>query len=164
MLRGTEPVTTARSSRPQASSWRRRPQTPKRCSSSDGGSVRTSPKVRTPSSCSRASVAGPTPHMRPTGSGSSSVSTRAGGTMTSPSGFSRSEASLARNLFGATPTDAVSAVRSRISCLRRAAMTPPASTSDAAPLTSRKASSMLRPCTSGVQDPRMANTCADASR
>ena len=38
-------------------------------------------------------------------------------TTTSPSGFCRSDAILARNLFGATPTDAVSRVVARIDVL-----------------------------------------------
>src|SRR5439155_12071052 len=60
-----------------------------------------------PSFSSFSSVTLPTPGKRPTGSGNRNVPTSSGWITKSPSGFRQSEASLARNLFGATPADAV---------------------------------------------------------
>ncbi len=71
-------------------------------------------------------------------------------------GFLRSLASFARNLFGATPMEAVSAVRSRISALMRAAMAGGVAEIPRAPVTSRNASSTESCCTSGVKSPRIA--------
>ena len=52
-------------------------------------------------------VTGPTPHSASTGSFCRKASTRSGGTTVRPSGFFQPEAILARNLFGATPAEAV---------------------------------------------------------
>ena len=49
----------------------------------------------------------PTPGRRPTGSGDRNVSTSPGWMTKSPSGLRQSEAIFARNLFGATPAEAV---------------------------------------------------------
>ena len=59
-------------------------------------------------------VTGPTPHRASTGSFCRKASTRPGDTTVRPSGFCQPEAILARNLFGATPADAVSASSDRI--------------------------------------------------
>ena len=70
-----------------------------------------------PRSRSRCAVTGPTPHRASTGSVCRKRSTRSGAITVRPSGFFHAEAIFARNLFGATPADAVSAVRSRIAAL-----------------------------------------------
>ena len=54
-----------------------------------------------------ASMTLPTPWMRPTGSGVRNASTASGLITNRPSGLFQSEAILARNLFGATPAEAV---------------------------------------------------------
>ena len=59
----------------------------------------------------------PTPGRRPTGSGVRNCSIRCGRSTNCPSGLFQSLAILARNLLGATPAEAVSAVSSRI-CAR----------------------------------------------
>ena len=66
--------------------------------------------------CARSlrAVTGPTPHSASTGSLRRNGSTRPGGTTVRPSGLSSADATLARNLFAATPADAVSPVSSRI--------------------------------------------------
>jgi hypothetical protein len=69
--------------------------------------------VRIPSSPSRDSMTLPTPGMRATGSGSRKASTSPGCTTDRPSGLRASDASLARNLLGATPAEAVSRSSSR---------------------------------------------------
>jgi hypothetical protein len=55
-------------------------------------------------------VTGPTPHSASTGSPCRNASTRSGAITVSPSGFFQPDAIFARNLFGATPADAVSDV------------------------------------------------------
>ena len=52
----------------------------------------------------------PTPHSASTGSCCRNGSTRSGAITVRPSGFFQPEAIFARNLFGATPADAVSPV------------------------------------------------------
>src|ERR1700692_3870378 len=52
--------------------------------------------------------------MRPTGSGGRNVFTSSGWITNSPSGLRQSEAIFARNLFGATPAEAVKRSSSRI--------------------------------------------------
>ena len=49
----------------------------------------------------------PTPGKRPTGNGNRNASISSGWMTNSPSGLRRSEASFAKNLFGATPAEAV---------------------------------------------------------
>ena len=72
-------------------------------------------------------------------------------TTVSPSGLSRSEAILATSLLGATPTEAVSPVSSRMrSLMRRAISHRRCRGARWLAVTSRKASSSDRPCTSGV--------------
>ena len=55
-------------------------------------------------------VTGPTPHSASTGSCCRNGSTRSGLITVRPSGFFQPDAIFARNLFGATPADAVSPV------------------------------------------------------
>ena len=66
-------------------------------------------------------VTGPTPHSASTGSCCRNFSTRPGAITVRPSGFFHPEAILARNLFGATPAEAVSASSSKIRFLIRLA-------------------------------------------
>ncbi len=61
--------------------------------------------VRMPSRWKTLLLCLPTPHSRSTGSGSRNSCTLSGSTTTRASGFFRSLAILARNLFGATPTE-----------------------------------------------------------
>ena len=79
--------------------------------------VRTSTSRSMPRSRSRAAVTGPTPQSASTGSCLKEVLDRSGAITVSPSGFFHADAIFARNLFGATPADAVSPVASRISAL-----------------------------------------------
>ena len=60
-----------------------------------------------PASRSLRAVTGPTPHSASTGSSCRKLSTRSGAITVRPSGLRQPEAILARNLFGATPADAV---------------------------------------------------------
>ena len=55
----------------------------------------------------------------------------------SPSGFFQPEAIFARNLFGATPADAVRFIVSRIDCLMRRATSTPSGRFQAFSVTSR---------------------------
>ena len=66
-------------------------------------------------------VTGPTPHSASTGSFCRKDSTRSGAMTVRPSGFCQPEAIFARNLFGATPAEAVSSSSSLICCLMRSA-------------------------------------------
>ena len=84
------------------------------------------------------------------GSGSRNSCTRSASTTTNPSGFSRSLAILARNLFGATPTEATSPRRSRISHLIVRPILTAGPNSGSLPVTSRNASSSDRGSTKGV--------------
>ena len=81
-----------------------------------------------------------------------------------PSGFFHPEAILARNLFGATPADAVRPVADAISCLIRRATVWPSVSPHTFSVTSRYASSSDSGSTSGVTRRKMANTACDAAR
>ena len=72
-----------------------------------------------PRSRRRWAVTGPTPHKASTGSVWRKRSTRWGAITVRPSGFCHADAIFARNLFGATPADAVRPVRSLIAALIR---------------------------------------------
>ncbi len=111
-------------------------------------------------------VTRPTPQMRLTGNGARNraAASRPSGTTVSPSGFSRSLASLARNLLHATPTDAVRPVSLRTSDLMRVAMACPSPKCFCDPVTSRKASSMESGSMMGVKRSKMPMICRDASR
>ncbi len=117
-----------------------------------------------PASRSLAAVTGPTPHSASTGSCCRNASTRSGATTVRPSGFFQPEATLARNLLGATPADAVRRVVSRMASLIRCATTIPSVSPQAFSVTSRYASSSESGSTSGVTDRKISNTDADTSR
>jgi len=82
----------------------------------------------------------------------------------SPSGFFHPDAIFARNLFGATPADAVREVDARISSLSRRATVIPRGSCQAFSVTSRYASSSDIGSTSGVIDRKIAKTCCDTAR
>ncbi len=81
-----------------------------------------------------------------------------------PSGFFQPDATFARNLFGATPADAVSPVSSRMRAFTRFATVVASSSPHEFSVTSRYASSSDRPSTSGVTSRKIANTAAEAAR
>ena len=109
-------------------------------------------------------VTGPTPHSASTGNPCRNDSTRPGAITVRPSGFFQPDAIFARNLFGATPADAVSPVAARISSFSRRATVMPSGSFHAFSVTSRYASSNDIGSTSGVIDRKMANTCCDTVR
>ena len=78
--------------------------------------LRRSLTVCAPSFASFSPVTLPTPGKRPTGNGSRNASMSSGWMTKSPSGLRQSEASFAKNLFGATPAEAVRFNSSRICC------------------------------------------------
>ena len=61
--------------------------------------------VRTPNSARIEAVLAPTPQSREMGRGARNPASVPGATTTSPSGFSRSDATLATSLVVATPTE-----------------------------------------------------------
>ena len=83
-----------------------------------GRPSRTSTSRSMPRARSFFAVTGPTPHSASTGSCCRNGSTRSGLITVSPSGFFQPDAIFARNLFGATPADAVRPVSSRMRCLQ----------------------------------------------
>ena len=70
---------------------------------------------------------------------------------------------MATSLLGATPTDAVSSVRSRMSRLISRAMCSASPSAPVLAVTSRKASSSDRPCTSGVNSSNTAKICSETA-
>ena len=80
---------------------------PSRRSRMDSGVRPRSPIVRIPSRPRVSPVFSPTPHRRPTGSGSRNAWTPSAGTTSIPSGLQSSDASFATNFVGATPTEHV---------------------------------------------------------
>ena len=110
----------------------------------------TCPTVAIPTLRSFIAVAGPTPQRRSTGSGWRKASSFPGGTRSSPSGFATPLATLARNFVRATPTVTGMPTRSRTSRRRRWAISMGVPAIRRIPRTSRNASSMERPSTSGV--------------
>ena len=126
--------------------------------------------MRTPSRVSFSSVAGPTPHSAVTGSGWRKANSSPGRTSTTPlpsrtpsgraTGLAASEASLARNLVGATPTLQVSPVRAFTSVRMRLAMATPSPSRRRAPVTSRNASSSARGSIIGVTERNTSCTSA----
>ena len=75
---------------------------------------------------------------------------RSGATTVRPSGFFQPDAIFARNLFGATPADAVSCVASLMRSFRRRATLTPSGSFQLFSVTSRYASSSDSGSTSGV--------------
>ena len=108
------------------------------------------PTVTRPLSRSFPAVTGPTPHSRSTGSGWRKPSSPPGGTTSSPSGLATPLATLARNLVLATPTVIGRPTRSRTSRRSRAAISVAEPEIRSSPRTSRNASSIESPSTSGV--------------
>lgn len=104
------------------------------------------------------------PQRRLAGNGQSTSGTRSTGSTTRPSGFSRSDATFARNLFGATPTEAVSRSASTMRLLSPAAIAAPASRSRAMPVRSRNASSIEIGSTAGVASSRIARIRPEIAR
>lgn len=150
--------TTARSSRPWARCQTWRPASPKCSTRSRSGRAASWPTVRMPRACSRFSPRAPTPQTRPTGSGARNSATRSAGRMTQPSGLPRSPASLARNLLGATPTEATRPVSARTRALMARAISGAGPNSPSQPRTSRNASSRLSGSTSGVKLRKMSRS------
>ena len=113
----------------------------------DGSSAATSPTVWIPRACNFSAVTGPTPQRRsPAADAGSRARRRA--TTSRPSGLATPLATLARNFVRATPTVMGSPTRSATVCRRPTAIVgcagdPPN------PRTSRNASSIERPSTSG---------------
>ena len=105
-----------------------------------------------PRSRSFFAVTGPTPQSASTGSCCRNDSTRSGAITVRPSGLRHADAIFARNLFGATPADAVSFVDSRINALIFFATVTPSGSPHALSVTSRYASSSESGSTSGVTD------------
>ena len=85
----------------------------------------------------------------------------AAGTRSSPSGLAWEEASLAMNLVEAMPTEAGTPTRRRISARIQRPMVTGEPMRRLAPLTSRKASSMLTFSRAGVTSARTAMTWAE---
>ena len=104
--RGSSLTASAPSLVPAASPSSDVPAPPTACAAS-------SPIVRMPRSARRCRVTGPTPHIRPTGSGSRNARSRSGSTTTSPSGLATWDATLARCLVRAAPTEIGSPTSSR---------------------------------------------------
>ena len=155
---------TGRSSMPEARSRMRCESRPKMGQSSESGAVRSCAKVVRPAASTRSPSLRPRPGRRRTLSGSSVARMLEASTTVSPSGLLRSEPILATSLLGATPTEAVSRVSSRIFCLMPRAMLTASPLSARLAVTSRKASSSERPSTTGVYSWKMANTSCDTSR
>ena len=164
MERRRRPVRTGLGSRLCASAWRWRPEArPSMCTSKASSSAATWPTVLIPRSWSLVAVTGPTPQSRSTGSGCRKPSSSSGGTTRRPSGFATALATLARNFVRAIPTVIGSPTSS--STLRRslAAIASGGPASRSSPRTSRNASSMESPSTSGVVSSNNAKTALLAS-
>ena len=149
--RRRRPTCTGRGSRLWASAWRCRPAArPSIETSAASASWATSPTVLIPRSRSLPAVTGPTPQSRSTGSGWRKASSPSGGTTSRPSGLATPLATLARNFVLATPTVIGRPTRSRTSRRRRTAISVGVPEIRRSPPTSRNASSIDSPSTSGV--------------
>ena len=126
--------------------------------SASTGTAASSPTVRMPRACSFAAVTAPTPHTRSTGSGCKKASSPPGATTSSPSGLATPLATLARNLVGVTPTVMGSPTRSRTAARRPAAMVAGDPATRPRPPTSRNASSIEIPSTTGEVSWNTSNT------
>ena len=87
--------------------------------------------------------------------------TPSGRTTTRPSGFLSSDAIFATSLFGATPTEQVSAVSARTRRLISAAIESAGPKAAMLAVTSRNASSSDRPSMSGVNAENTVKICRD---
>ena len=108
-------------------------------------------------------VLDPTPHRAPTGSRLRKSRVAPAGMRSSPSGLAWDEASLATNLVEAMPTDAGTPTRRRTSVRIHLPMVTGEPKRRRAPLTSRKASSMLTFSRTGVTSARTDMTWAETS-
>ena len=115
-----------------------------------------------PAASSRACATGPTPQIRPTGSGARNSRTASAGTSTRPSGLATSLAIFATSFTGAMPTEQASPVSARTSARNRSARARGGPNSRSVPVTSRKASSSERPSTSGVKRRKISKMRADS--
>ena len=131
--------------------------------SAGSGICATSPTVVMPRSLSLAAVTGPTPQSRSTASGWRNDSSSWGGTTSRPSGLATPLATLARNFVRATPTVMGRPTCSRTSRRSRTAISVGVPDTRRRPPTSRKASSIDSPSTSGVVFSNTANTALLAS-
>ena len=107
-----------------------------------GSQAANCPIVKMPSCKSPFSVFSPIPKIFLTGSGAIKSLAASSRIITKPFGFSKSEASLAKNLFGAMPTDAVRPVFSFILSLIASPALLISSPMAVMPVISRNASSM----------------------
>ncbi len=108
-------------------------------------------------------MTGPTPHSRSTGSGCRNSSSFPAGTTSSPSGFATALATLARCLVVATPTVIGNPTSSRTRVRNRSAICSGEPAIRRMPRTSRNASSIEMPSTSGVVSLKISNTALLAS-
>ena len=106
---------------------------------------------------------GPTPHSRSTGSGCRKASSPSGGTTSRPSGFATPLATLARNFVLATPIVIGRPTRSSTVRRSRTAISTGSPAIRRMPLTSRNASSIDSPSTSGEVSSNTAKTARLAS-
>ena len=158
------PGSTRRKSRLCASACSWRPiARPSIATSVDSERAASSPTVRTFHACSRRAVAGPTPHTHSTGSGWRNASSRSGGTTIRPSGLATPLATFARNFVRATPTVTGSPTRSRTAARSRTAISTGVPAIRSIPRTSRNASSIDSPSTTGDASSKTANIARLAS-
>ena len=110
----------------------------------------TSPIVASPRPRSFRAVAAPTPQSRSSGSGCRNSSSPPAGTTSRPSGFAERLATFATTLLDATPTVTASPTSARTSRRSRAAIAAGEPAIRSSPRTSRNASSIETPSTSGA--------------
>ena len=162
--RRRRPTWTGRGSWLCARAWSLRPAArPTIATSAVSASRATWPTLVIPRSRSLSAVIGPTPHSRSTGSGCRKASSPPGGTTSRPSGLATPLATLARNFVRATPTVIGRPTRSRTSRRRRTAMSIGGPEIRPIPRTSRKASSIESPSTSGDVSAKTSKTALLAS-
>ena len=150
---------TGRGSRLCARACRCRPAAlPSSETSAASPSAATWPTVASPARWSLSAVAGPTPQSRSTSSGCRNASSAPAGITSSPSGLATPPATLARCLVVATPTVIGRPTRSRTSRRRRTAICVGVPAIRSIPRTSRKASSIESPSTSGAVRSKTSNT------
>ena len=158
------PTSTRRGSRLCASAWIWRPPArPSIETRTSSPSPATWPTVVIPRLRSFSDVTRPTPHSRSTGSGWRKPSSSSGGTRSSPSGFATPLATFARNFVLATPTVIGRPTCARTVPRRRAAISTGGPARRCRPRTSRNASSIDSPSTSGVVSSNTAKTALLAS-
>ena len=153
------PVSTRRGSRLLARACRWRAAAgPISGTSSRIWSTATWPTVCSRTACSFSDVTGPTPHSRSTGSACRNRSSSSIGTTSRPSGLQSALDTLARYLVRATPTEIGRPTFSRTSVRSCCAIVDGAPRMRRSPPTSRNASSMEMPSTSGVVSRKTSKT------